>query len=288
MSLGAAIKKAAKFVLTNVPASHVSVTVATMPPSRILAGRRIVVTGGSKGIGLAIAKACLAQGAEVVIAGRSGEALERSVAELGEAAHGIVFDVRDVGGAKPFLERCAEELGGSIDCLVSNAGVSCHERNAYAVTPELFDLQVSTNMRGAYFLCTAYLETKEEGNEEGTLLLVSSETGSMGYDIPYGMTKAAMDSFMRASARRCYKIGSGVRINAIAPGVVYTDMTKSQVSFSVDRDKAYDVAAGRVILPEEIAEVAVFLLSDASKCIAGEVVHCNAGNHLKVIGDTYH
>lgn len=288
MSLGATIKRIAKFILTNVPASHVSVTVSTMSPGSILAGRRIVVTGGSRGIGFAIARACVDQGAIVAISGRSRETLEWSVTELGEAAHGIVFDVCDVDGAKPFLRKCAEELGGPIDCLVSNAGVNCYERNASAVTTEQFDLQVDTNMRGAYFLCTAFLEAKEERKEEGALLLISSEAGSMGYDIPYGMTKAAMDSFMRASARRCYKSGSGVRVNAIAPGVVYTDMTKGQISSPAGRDKAYDVAAGRLILPEEIAEVAVFLLSNASKCITGEVVHCNAGNHLKVIGDTYH
>lgn len=287
MSLGSIIKKVAKTILVNVPAAHVSVSVATTAPGSALEGRRVVVTGGSKGIGYAIAKACINQGASVVISGRSEEALKRAVTELGEGARGIVFDVRDAAGAKPFLERCAEELGGSIDCLVSNAGVSCHEGSPLAVTEESFDYQVETNMKGAYFLCNAYLESaKDNSGGNNVLLLVSSETGSLAYDIPYGMTKAAMDSFMRASARRYYR--SGVRVNAIAPGVVYTDMTRRQVTLGAGDDKTYDVSAGRLILPEEIAEVAVFLMSDASKCIAGEVVHCNAGNHLKVIGDTYH
>lgn len=290
MSIGVAIKKVAKFILSNVPASHVSVTVSTVPPGSILAGRRIVVTGGGRGIGFAIAKACIDQGAEVVISGRSEGTLERSVAKLGDAAHGIVFDVRDVCGAKPFLERCSEVLGGPIDCLVSNAGVNSYERSPLNVTEKSFDYQMETNLKGNYFLCNAYIEMAKaeqvRSNRDSVLLIVSSEAGSFSYDIPYGMSKAAMDSYVRASARRFYRLG--IRVNAIAPGVVYTDMTKGQVSSSVERDKAYDVAAGRLILPEEIAEVALFLLSDASKCIAGEVVHCNAGNHLKVIGDTYH
>lgn len=290
MSIGAAIKKVAKFILSNVPASHVSVTVSTVSPGSILAGRRIVVTGGGRGIGFAIAKACIDQGAEVVISGRSEETLEYSVAKLGDAAHGIVFDVRDVSGAKPFLEKCTEVLGGTIDCLVSNAGVNCYEGSPLNVTERSFDQQFETNLKGGYFLCNAFIEMAQtelkRSNRDNVLLIVSSEAGSFSYDIPYGMSKAAMDSYVRASARRFYRLG--IRINAIAPGVVYTDMTKGQVSSSVERDKAYDVAAGRLILSEEIAEVALFLLSDASKCIAGEVVHCNAGNHLKVIGDTYH
>ena len=138
--------------------------------------------------------------------------------------------------------------------------------------------QFNTNLRGAYFLCKASLEMKlEEKTENANLILISSETGNQCYDIPYGMTKAATNSLVKALSRRVYK--SGIRVNAIAPGVTLSDMTKDYAEAS-DGNMYRDCASDRTFLPEEVAEVACFLLSDASRCISGEIIHTNAGNHL--------
>ena len=115
-----------------------------------------------------------------------------------------------------------------------------------------------------------------------TSLIISSETADQAYDIPYGMTKAAMNSFVRAASRRVYPLG--IRVNAIAPGVTLSDMTKEYADVT-DGNFYRDCASQRLFLPEEVAEVAAFLLSDASKCISGEIIHTNAGNHIKTWWD---
>lgn len=125
----------------------------------------------------------------------------------------------------------------------------------------------------------AFLEMKLEEHSDGNLLLISSETGSLYDDIPYGIIKAAINSLTGALSRRVYK--SGIRVNAIAPGVTLTDMTKGYTN-TTGGNLSCNSASGRYFLPDEIAEVACFLLSNASQCISGEIIHCNGGNHLKL------
>lgn len=274
------IRKVARFILTEQPNAHVTVKVESVSTGAILQGKRIVVTGGGSGIGLAMAKKFVAEGASVVISGRNENKLKNAVTALGlEKAHYIVYDVSDVDSCANYLGQCKEILGG-IDCLVSNAGVSFHEGSFENVTVDDFDKQFNINYRGNYFLCKTFLEMKEkEANVEGAqLLLITSETGDICYDIPYGMTKAGLNSLVRALSRRVYK--KGIRVNGIAPGVTQSDMTKDYAEAS-DGNLYMDNASGRIFLPEEVAEVACFLLSDASKCISGEIIHTNAGNHLK-------
>ncbi|WP_449315400.1 SDR family NAD(P)-dependent oxidoreductase [Rubneribacter sp.] len=281
MGLKAAIRKAARLVLASSPEQHVTVNVATIAPGGVLAGKKIAITGGGRGLGLAMARRFASEGAKVVVSGRNRETLDAAVAEIGSAAHAVVYDVSDVSSAPAFLDACEAALGGTVDCLVSNAGVSLHEGRYDKVTPEGFDKAFNTNMRGAYFLAQEWLRRKEveKGHAPAQLLVVTSETGRQAYDIPYGMTKAAMDSFVRAASRRVYC--EGIRVNAIAPGVTLTDMTRDYAESS-DGNLYRDCASGRVFLPEEVAEVALFLVSDASMCVSGEVIHTNAGNHLPI------
>ena len=190
----------------------------------------------------------------------------------------IVHDISRVDTIEEFLEKSKEYLGGKIDCLVSNAGVSLHENNYKNVTVEGFDKQFDTNFKAGYFLAKRFLEMKEEKKEDGNLIFITSETGNQAYDIPYGMTKAALNSLTQALSRRVYK--QGIRVNAIAPGVTISDMTKDYAEAS-DGNYYRKCSSDRIFLPDEIAEVACFLLSDASLCISGEIIHCNAGNHIK-------
>lgn len=110
------------------------------------------------------------------------------------------------------------------------------------------------------------------------MLFISSNTSAKCVDIPYGLSKAAINSFVGALSRRVYN--QGIRVNAICPGVVPTDMTKDFTNGG--GNYAFDTPSGRLFLPDEIAEVACFIVSDASKCISGEVLFCDAGNHLNV------
>lgn len=284
MGLKRIIRKAAKLVLASSPEKFVNVEVARISAGEVLAGKNVVVTGGGRGLGFAMAEKFISEGASVVVSGRSEEALKGACAKLGGSTAYVVSDVAEVDRADAFLDECEARLGGRIDCLVSNAGVSLHEGRFANVTVEGFDRQFNTNMRGAYFLCKAFLERKaKEEQSSGQLLVITSETGEQAYDIPYGMTKAAMDSFVRAASRRMYQ--HGVRVNAVAPGVTLSDMTRDYAE-APDGNMYRECASGRIFRPEEVAEVACFLLSDASKCISGEVIHTNAGNHIKAFWDS--
>lgn len=278
MKIKKLIRRIAKFIVFEQPKEKVTVHVAQINYGGILKGRNIVITGGGSGIGLAMAKKFASEGANVIVSGRNVEKLKKAVEEIGTNAQYAQFDVTDVSNDNTFLEKCKAMFNGTIDCLVSNAGLSLHENVFTYVTVDGFDKQFNTNMRGNYFLCKAFLEMKlSEKVDNASLLVITSETGDQAYDIPYGMTKAALNSMVRALSRRVYK--SGIRVNAIAPGVTLSEMTSSYAS-AEDGNLYRDCASGRTFLPEEVAEVACFLLSDASKCISGEIIHTNAGNHL--------
>lgn len=276
------VRKAAKFILSSSSDKNIKVEVAQINNGSTLSGKRIIVTGGGRGLGFAMAQKFVSEGAAVVISGRNESTLRQACKKLGVNASYIVSDVSDVDQHVHFLDECVKILDG-IDCLVSNAGVSFHEGEFSKVSVDGFDTQFNINMRGAYFLSKAFLERKvSEENQGAQLLIISSETADQAYDIPYGMTKAAMNSFVRAASRRVYPLG--IRVNAIAPGVTLSDMTKEYADVT-DGNFYRDCASQRLFLPEEVAEVAAFLLSDASKCISGEIIHTNAGNHIKTWWD---
>jgi 3-oxoacyl-[acyl-carrier protein] reductase len=141
------------------------------------------------------------------------------------------------------------------------------------VTSEGFDQQVATNLKGPFFLSQRVLAYMEQNQVKGQVLFVSSETGETADIRPYGLTKAAVNSLVQGLAYLYAK--QGIRVNAIAPGVTASAMT----GFNADENLncSYNVG-GRAYLPEEMAEVAAFLLSDASGCISGQIITCNNGN----------
>ena len=144
-----------------------------------------------------------------------------------------------------------------------------------------FDDQFDTNLKANYFMLKEYAKIiNKSAREDRSILVISSETADMPYDIPYGLTKAALNRLIEGVSHRFYK--SGCRINGLAPGEVYTDMEKSS-GIIVDEIFGYarKNCMGRLIDPKEIAEVAVFLLSKRSQCISGEIIHCNANDHKK-------
>ena len=262
------------------PKANVYVSINQVSSGKLLSNRTIVITGGSKGIGYSIAKRVISEGAKVIITGRNEEYLKNVITELGTNADYIVYDNNNIDNIETIVTACKKKFG-SIHSLVLNAGVSLHEGNFLNVTKEGFDLQFNTNLKANYFLAQRFLKDKLLEKTEGNLLFISSETAGKSIDIPYGLTKAAINSLVGGLARRVYQ--KGIRVNAIAPGVTLTDMTGGG-KIDKSTDLGTDSIAGRWLLPEEIAEVVCFLLSDASKCITGEVIYCDAGSHLKING----
>ena len=272
------VKRGITYVISGVPQKIVKVPVAQIQYGGILEGKKILITGGSHGLGYAIAKRCLEEKAVVTITGRSKEVLEEAKKSLGNPENLFVFehDVRQYDKDDELILNARRAMNG-IDCLINNAGVSVHNIDYSNCTEEQWDRQMDTNLKGVYFLTQAYMKYYEEvGKKSGKIINMVSERGLYGDDVPYGMAKRALISYTEGLARKL--ILKGVRVNAIAPGVTATEMTGYDPEDNLFRRYA---VGRRVLLPEEIAEVAIFMISDASNCISGQVIACNEGNHLR-------
>lgn len=269
------IKRGIKYVIKGQPQVNVTAQITQKTPNELFKNKRILITGGGDGLGFYIAKKCIDEGSEVIIVGRNEEKLKKAKKILGNKTNYIKFDVQNAYETKKIMDEVYEKFG-KVDCLVNNAGISLHEMEIRNVTIEGFDKQVNTNLRGSYFLAQAYLNKMEERNEmDGNIIFISSERGAQCDDIPYGLTKVAINSLTEGLSRRYYK--KGIRINAVAPGITASNMTSIEKNSNLYCD--YNASA-RYFIPEEVAEVVAFLISDYSKCISGEVIYCDAGNHL--------
>jgi NAD(P)-dependent dehydrogenase (short-subunit alcohol dehydrogenase family) len=263
------IKKLLSFFVRPI---RVEAIISYLQPNGRLLGKRIIVTGGSRGIGYAMAHKFTQEGASVLITGRNENSLRRSASEIG--CKYLVLDIQDVSLFESFINEAEKKLSG-IDCLVNNAGISLHESSFFDVTPESFDLQIGTNLRGPFFLTQTYVNYLRRKKQAGNVLFVSSETGFTMDIRPYGYTKAAINSMVQGLAYALAK--GGIRINAVAPGITATEMT----GFGLDGNLyCGNNMTKRAYLPEEVAETACFLLSDASGCISGQVIACNNGRSI--------
>ena len=243
---------------------YANITYST--PNELLKGKRIVLTGGTGGIGKAMAKRFVEEGAKLLITGRNQDKLHETASDLG--CEMLVLDVTRVDTFDDFVMQAVAKLG-DIDCLVNNAGISLHE-TFQGVAPEGFDEQIATNLKGPFFLSQRVLAQMVKQGTKGQVLFVSSETGETADVRPYGITKAAINSLVQGLAYLYME--NGIRINAIAPGITASNMT----GFSAEGDLHCSFnPIGRVYLPEEMAEVAAFLLSDVLNCISGQIITCN-------------
>lgn len=273
------IEKSLKWILSIDKDSSQKVVNIKMLNSNRLKGKRIVITGGGKSLGFYMARKCIKEGARIVICGRNKLALEKSAAKLGVDCMYLVYDISNTAAAARFLDDCIHALGGPIDCLICNAGINNYERTFLSVDKERFDRLCSVNIKGTYFLSQQYLEYKRQNAENGNLIILSSETGNIYYETPYGLSKASLNEMTRMMAGQAEK--TNVRVNAIAPGGTISEMT-AWYTKKDDGNLFRKCSSGRIFVPEEVAEVTCFLASEQSRCINGQIIHTNAGNHMRV------
>lgn len=236
-----------------------------------------VVTGGSSGIGLGIAKRFVAEGAKVAITGRNKASLDKAVAEIGNGALGIQGDVSQLKDLDRIFETVHEKLG-SVDILVANAG-------AYIVGPlaefseEMFDRLSDVNFKGTFFTVQKALPILRDG---ASVILVSSTVNGKGVPnhAAYSATKAAIRSLARSFSAEL--LGRKIRVNVLTPGPVDTPIFNS-VAGSPEEAKAMMEGMGnftplkRVGTPEELAAGALYLASDDSAFMLGAELLLDGG-----------
>lgn len=267
MSIKQIIKRGLKYIFTGTPVKNIHAEITYSEPDSKLKGKKIVITGGGRGLGAAMAEKFVAEKAEVLIAGRNEETLKKTAEKLN--CKYLVLDISRPETFSQFIKQADEMLGG-INCLVNNAGISLHEKTFFDVTPETFDSQINTNFKGAFFLTQEFISLVKNKKGKANILFTSSETGDTMDFRPYGFTKAAINSMVQGLAYLFAK--ENIRINAVAPGITASDMT----GYKTDGNLYLEInATERVYLPEEVAETACFLLSDVSGCISGQIIVCN-------------
>ena len=238
-----------------------------------------IVTGASRGIGRAIALALAAQGAKVVASARNGEALQNLVAEIkqqGGEATAVAGDIA-VGTDAAHLIGQAVDVYGQVDILVNNAGIT-RDGLLLRMKDEDWDAVLDTNLKGA-FLCIRAAAKVMSKQRSGRIVNISSVVGEMGNagQANYCASKAGLLGLTKSVARELAR--RNVTVNAITPGFIVTDMTDGMT------DKAREamteqIPLGRLGEVNDIANAVIFLCSDQSSYVTGQVLGVNGGMYM--------
>jgi len=245
-----------------------------------LSGKVALVTGSARGIGRAIAELFSAEGATVVVNDVGSDAGARETLAGIEAAGGKgsveMFDISDAAqvdeGVKNILQA-----HGRIDVLVNNAGIT-RDNLLLRMSEEEFDMVIRVNLKGT-FLLTKVVTRHRMKQRSGKVVNISSVVGMMGNagQSNYAAAKAGIIGFTKATAREL--ASRNITVNAIAPGFIRTAMTAG-LPEAVQKTFLAQIPLGRFAEPREVAELALFLASDASSYITGQVIGLNGGMYM--------
>lgn len=258
-----------------------SINIAHVNYDQLLAGKRILITGGSSGIGLAIASKALGMGAIVLITGRDINKLDSARKALNNTnLRVMVWDVGDTRITSESLASALRHLDGHLDILINNAGV-LSQKMFPNVTESDWDRVYRINSKGLFFLtqdvCKFWHQTSATANVR-KIINISSQGGFVGATYPYRMTKWDIAGLTQGLGVKLAP--KNIIVNGIAPGIITTGM---QENYLKQGENAYCGLnpAQRVASAEEIAELAAFLMSDASNFIVAQTIVCDGGFSLK-------
>ncbi len=244
-----------------------------------LTGKKALITGGSRGLGFAIAKAFIEYGAEVIITGRNKEHMNKACKSLGEKCTGLIFDLKDLGGIKTFVSTIEKEHG-VIDILVNNAGIHL-KKDALEVSDEEYEEVIRINQQSVFALSRECAK-KMVKRKKGVIIMVSSMASLYGIPkvIAYTAAKSAVEGMTRGLAVELSPLG--IRVNCIAPGFIETDMSSKALNGDKERKERIlsRTPMAKLGTPDDIAHAAVYLSSDAAAYITGIVLPVDGGNAI--------
>ena len=254
-----------------------STTMTSNPFS--LEGKTALITGGSRGIGFAIAQAFIMAGARVVITARGEAALHEAAGRLGLKAIAKQCDNADITQIGKVVEESWRL--GPIDILVNNAGISPYYKRAEHVTLEDWDSVIDVNLRGSYFCSVEVAKRMFGAGRPGSIINISSVSGIVALEKlgVYAASKAALHQVTRVMALEW--ADRGVRVNAIAPGWTGTDFTDDLFSSRHGEGLLADIPMGRLAEPGDITGAALYLASDASSYVTGTIMTVDGGRALR-------
>jgi NAD(P)-dependent dehydrogenase (short-subunit alcohol dehydrogenase family) len=249
------------------------------PVAARLEGRVAIVTGASRGIGRAAAERLATEGARVLLTGRDAEALEQVRAGIADAGGTAVFCAADIDAPadrERLVTQAIEQLG-PVDVLVNNAAINRVEPSV-DVTVETWAAIMQTNVAATFFLTQRVAQTMLERGS-GRIINVASDAGYRGYaeHAAYGASKGALIQLSRVLANEWGP--AGLRVNVVAPGATWTDMTAPAMDVPEVRDAILRRGVvGRICEPAEVAAAIAYLASDESDMITGHVLSIDGGS----------
>jgi len=245
-----------------------------------LDGKVAIVTGGSRGIGAEVAGRLAEDGAAVVVSGRDGDRLQRTVREWetqGRAVLGVVADAANREDCER-LVNTAKQHFGRVDVLINNAGVT-HDQLLVRMTDEDWDRVIEVNLRSAFLMTRAVSKALVRQKSGGRVISITSTSGAMGNagQVNYSAAKAGLIGFTKAAARELAHWS--ILVNAVAPGLIETDMT-AKLSATAREALLAQVPLKRSGTVREVAEMVRFLAGDGATYITGQVFHVNGGLYM--------
>jgi gluconate 5-dehydrogenase len=243
-----------------------------------VADRITLVSGASRGIGRALAQGFAERGARVIVTGREAATLEQTAREIGgpdRPLRALVCDVSDPGAVRETVARVLDEFG-RIDVLLNVAGVN-KRQPVETFTPEEFDFILDINLRGAFFLAQE-VGRHMIGRRSGAQINVDSLNtyAPLKGVVPYAISKAGISMMTRGMANEWGR--HGLRVNALAPGFILTDLTRKLWSDPTMHEWGRaNTPLGRLGEVEDLIGAAIFLASDASRFMTGQVVYVDGG-----------
>ncbi|ADZ83543.1 SDR family oxidoreductase [Cellulosilyticum lentocellum] len=251
----------------------------TLPNGSLLQEQVAIITGGDSGIGRAVAVAYAKQGADVAIVyyneDKDAEDTQKAVEAYGQSCLLIKGDLTEETFATDVVTKVMDTYK-HIDILVNNAAVQYENSSLQAITTEQFDKTFKTNVYGTFYMTKAVLPHLKSG---ACIINTTSVVAFHGHEklIDYSMTKGAITAFTRSLSMALTKSKSGIRVNAVAPGPIWTPFIPS--SFDVSSIPAFGTTTplGRAGQPIECAGAYVFLASKAASYITGQTIHINGG-----------
>ena len=237
-----------------------------------LEGKVALITGGAKGLGQAMAERFAQEGAKVIAADMADLTYEH------ENVEGVKLNVADPESCQKVFDEVVEKYG-KIDILVNNAGVT-RDALTRKMTDEQWDFVIDVNLKGVFNL-TKFVGPHMQQNDSGSIINISSVVGVYGNigQANYAATKAGVIGLTKTWAKEFAMKGANVRVNAIAPGYIMTDILKTVPQDLLDKFAALTML-GRLGEPHEIANGALFLASDEASYVTGQVIEINGGMRL--------
>lgn len=242
-----------------------------------------IVTGATKGIGVAVAQEYAREGAQVVLAGRTAELGEKVAEGIRQAGGDALFVTADVSQRADVerLVKAAVDRYGHIDIVVNNAGVN-HSANFFDITDEDWDWVMSVDLKGAFMLSQSAARVMVSQGRPGAIINVSSVMAvlALADQVPYCAAKGAVNQMTKAMALSL--ISKGIRVNAVGPGPVMTELMQRVVDNEAKHAVLMErLPIGYIASCEEIARVCVFLACDDSSYIIGQCIYPDGGRMIQ-------